>query len=472
MKRSNILWIMTDQHRFDALSCMGGLPGMTPNLDALAKEGVVFENCYTPSPVCGPARTALKSGRFPAACGAVKNWLPCHSPDWLPERLTNVGYDTGMAGKLHISPCEKSYGFRWKVLSDAPYSVYADDDKHSEYIKWLTEKRNGESLVPMFDADELAYKDDLYRFCAGSGFRTVEEHETGWTSNQFFKYLEERQKEKPFFFFLSYFGPHQPYLPPKPYDSWVSSEEIELPQSYYDDLMKDHPIFEKTARTLRERVKSELTEQQVKELLAQYYGQVKMIDESIGEVVKRLKEDGLYDDTTIIFTADHGDHLSQYGLFFKSQMYDSCCKVPLIIKPAHSHLSYRNKQVVNSLDLYGTILDIAADANWKQPDVEAGSLFELLTHKSEEKGETYSIFGADKNHALSMFRKAEWKLIRLADGNETDAVYELYNLEQNPEETENLYPKCKDAEWCKDLKQQLDDWFLIQYKRYPEKTTI
>ena len=106
---------MTDQHRFDALSCTGGLPGMTPNLDRLAQDGVLFRTCYTPSPVCGPARAALKSGCFPPGCGAVKNWRNSRDGiEWLPQRLADAGYDTGMAGKLHLFPNDRSYGFRWR----------------------------------------------------------------------------------------------------------------------------------------------------------------------------------------------------------------------------------------------------------------------------------------------------------------------------------------------------------------------
>ena len=170
-------------------------------------------------------------------------------------------------------------------------------------------------------------------------------------------------------------------MPPAPYDSWIAAEDVQLPQSYYDDLMKDHPVFERTARVLREKVKAELTEEQVKQLVAQYYGQIKMLDDSIGQAIETLKQQGLYEDTTIIFTSDHGDHMAQYGLFFKSQMYDSCCKVPLIIKPAGVCVPFRTKQVVSSLDLYGTILDLAEDKDWRKPDVEAGSLVPLDTGK-------------------------------------------------------------------------------------------
>ena len=203
--------------------------------------------------------------------------------------------------------------------------------------------------------------------------------------------------------------------------------------------MKGHPVFEATCRALRSRVETELTEYQVRRLAAQYYGQIRMIDEDIGRVLDELRRQNLYDDTMIIFTSDHGDHLGQYGLFFKGQMYDSCCRVPLIIKPAGTGRTGRTvSQVVNSLDLYGTVLDAAGDDGWKTPQTEAGSLTELLADGPEGPGEARSIVGADRNRAVCMLRRGPWKLIRLATGDSGHAVYELYDLESDPEETIDL----------------------------------
>lgn len=470
MKRPHILWIMTDQHRFDALSCTGGLPGMTPNLDRLAQDGVLFRTCYTPSPVCGPARAALKSGCFPPGCGAVKNWRNSRDGiEWLPQRLADAGYDTGMAGKLHLFPNDRSYGFRWKALSDAPYSVYAGEDKQSQYIRWLREQWHGKDPVPFFDGDESAYNTDLHRFIAGSGFRSKAEHETVWTGDRALEYLANRPADRPFFFFLSYFGPHQPYLAPSPYDRWADPDEITLPRSFYEDCMKGHPVFEATCRALRSRVETELTEYQVRRLAAQYYGQIRMIDEDIGRVLDELRRQNLYDDTMIIFTSDHGDHLGQYGLFFKGQMYDSCCRVPLIIKPAGKGQTGRTvSQVVNSLDLYGTVLDAAGDDGWKTPQTEAGSLTELLADGPEGPGEARSIVGADRNRAVCMLRRGPWKLIRLATGDSGHAVYELYDLESDPEETIDRYEDADAADVRARLQPELDDWFRVQYSRYPK----
>ena len=141
MKKPNILWIMTDQHKFSAMSSMCNIKGLTPALDKLAHAGYLFENAYTPSPVCGPARACVKTGCFPARTGVVDNWLPfSEGVKFLPQMLKDAGYETGMTGKLHFYPAEADYGFEKVWLSDAPYSVYADDDKYSAYIKWLREK--------------------------------------------------------------------------------------------------------------------------------------------------------------------------------------------------------------------------------------------------------------------------------------------------------------------------------------------
>ena len=144
--KPNIVLIMCDQFRFDRLGAMGDTIIQTPNLDALSREGFLFKNAYCPSPVCTPSRASVKTGLFPPGNGMVTNWVPFKKKvagttdinDYLlPERLRIQGYHTGMAGKLHFVPPEDKFGFDFKSLNDAPYSVYANDDKHSDYIKYI-----------------------------------------------------------------------------------------------------------------------------------------------------------------------------------------------------------------------------------------------------------------------------------------------------------------------------------------------
>ncbi len=467
--KKNILWIMTDQHKATALSCLGKIKNMTPNIDALANDGVLFTDAYTPSPVCGPARASVKSGLFPAETGAVLNWVD-FKPNlkFLPEILRENGYETGLVGKLHFFPPDKDYGFDYCQLSDAPYSVYADDDKYSKYIDWLRKEyynSKGIDPVELFDIDEAAYDDDLKKFTMGSCFRTTEQHETAWTTERSIEFLKGRNKEKPFFLYTSYFGPHQPYGPPEEYYSWISPDEIELDESYYTDFKKNAPVFELDTRKHYNHYNSSLSEQDVKELIAAYYGQLKMIDDYIGKLITHLKEEGLYENTIIVFTSDHGDHLGEHGLFFKGQMYDSCAKVPLIIKDScGKRKGERDSSVVNTLHLFATLLDYAqCDSSInRHHSISMKPLMESAN--CEWDNSTYSVIGANKNSLLCMLRQDDLKLIRLATG-ENEAVYEMYNPKEDPKEINDIWPNVKFEQVPQAMKTKLDNWFKEQYSK-------
>lgn len=473
----NILWIMADQHKATALSCLGDRAlkkDITPNLDGLAEDGILFSNAYCPSPVCGPARASMKTGKYPPATGMIKNLCPLKENNhYLPELLRGAGYETGMAGKLHLFPEDKDYGFSVRHLSDAPYSVYGDEDKYSEYIDWLRSRyfnAKGIDPVEIFDRDELAYEENLKLFMMGSCFRSEEEHEMRWTTDMTMDFLEKRNQEKPFFFYTSYFGPHQPYGVPEPFAGYYTPEDIELPDSFCREIGENPLLFQEYCGALYRHVRKSLSVTDCKELIAAYLNQVRMMDAYIGKLIHDLKDRGLYDKTMIIYSSDHGENLGEHGLFFKSQMYDSCAKVPLIIKPAHACTQHHRKEVVNTIDLFATILDVAGidqqAAVGEDPDIESRSLKGLFAPDAPGwENVTYSIVGADRDKALSMIRAGKWKLIRLAHGRE-DAVYELYNVDEDPEEVDDLYDQPGNESIVCALKEKLDAWFSRQYQNY------
>lgn len=477
----NIVMIMTDQQRFDALSCVSdGLPD-TPHLDGLAREGVRFDNAYAPSPVCAPARAAIKSGLYPPGCGVVGNWVPFHRDvPLLTHRLRAQGYETALVGKLHFVPHLGRFGFDWRALHDAPYSVYADDEVFSDYVRWLRERwaaRGKGDPVALFDADEDAFKDeDWYRFIMGSGFRTEEEHETAWCTRQAERYLDERDPAKPFFLFLSYFGPHQPFLPPEPWASLVRPQAVRLPPQF-DVSMDAHPVFAASCGPRAQRFRELFSRERYQRMVAAYYGQMSMIDQAIGQFLARLKRDGLWDNTVVIFCSDHGDRNGAYGLFFKGEMYDSCCKVPLIVRAPGAPAGRVDQHVLNTLDLYGTILDYAGDADWRQPGIEARSLAPLLAgpgaaHSEGWDNATYSIIGEDPLRNLTMLRRDHLKLIRLARGPE-EALYELYETREaspgSPAETHNVYTDPAYAAEAAAMRAELDAWWRAQSAKYPPR---
>jgi len=471
-EKPNVLMIMTDQHRFDRLSCIDDGGPRTPNIDALASEGVTFTNAYTPSPVCAPARAAIKSGMYPPGCGVVGNWVPFDGDiELMTHRLQASGYETALVGKLHFVPSLAKFGFDFRALHDAPYSVYAHDSLYSDYIHWLRQQPGWENRDPveLFDDDENAFKtDDWGRFVMGGAFRSEQEHDVAWVTRESKRYLAERDESKPFFMFTSYFGPHQPFDPPEPWRSMYAPKDVALPAQFGAD-MRENPVFAARDQGRSEKFRGMFTQQDYQRMIAAYYGQVSMIDHFVGELFDDLKERGLWDNTMVIFLSDHGDHNGAYGLFFKGQMYDSCCKVPLFIKPAIGLAEGNTRdQVVNTLDLYGTILDAADDSDWRCAGIEARTLSQLLEGDDPAwDNETYSIIGVDPNSNLSMLRRGHLKLIRGATGRDS-ALYELYDMRHEPVEVRDVFEDPSYRPERDDLVRDLDTWWARQAARYPD----
>jgi arylsulfatase A-like enzyme len=483
--KPNIIMIMCDQMRFDRFGAMGNASIITPNIDALSREGLLFKNAYCPSPVCSPSRASVKTGLFPPGNGMVTNWVPfkekvAGTTDinryLLTERLRSQGYYTGMAGKLHFVPADDQFGFDYKALSDAPYSVYANDDKHSDYVKWLRETHFKDSLtdvVGIFDRDENYFSESIYKFIMGSGWRTEEQHDIPWTVDQSMDFIENRDHEKPFFLFTSFFGPHQPYLAPAPWDTLYNPDDIALGQRFYANL-ENSPIFQMSSLggNLSKKLRAEWDERKYKEVIAAYCGQISMIDHYLGKLFNQLKEKGLWDNTWVVFLADHGDFNGAYGTFFKGEMYDVSVKVPLIIKPPYGQgLKGVREELVNTIDVYGTILDIAGDKAWRSlPEIESRSLLPFIMEKSTSgwDNEVYSIIGADPENNLCMLRLGSLKIIRKAVKG-SEAIYELYDLDNDPFETQNVYGHREYFDVGGKLRAQLDAWQEKQAERYPEE---
>ena len=483
--KPNIIMIMVDQMRFDRLGAMGDTIIKTPNIDALVNDGLLFKNTYCPSPVCAPSRASVKTGIYPPGNGMVTNWIPFKdtvagttsiNQYLLTERLKAQGYNTGMVGKLHFVPADAKFGFDFKALNDAPYSVYANDDKNSDYVKWLKQthfKRNEEDIVDIFDRDENYYPDSIYKFIMGSGWRTKGQHDIPWTAQESMSFIDNSDPNEPFFLFSSFFGPHQPYLAPAPWDQMYDPNDMVLGPRF-NTTMENSPIFNMSPfGKLSKELRANWDEQKYKEVLAAYYGQISMIDHYLGKMFDQLKQKGMWDNTWIVFLADHGDFNTAYGTFFKGEMYDVSVKIPLIIKPAagYSRKEVR-KELVNSLDVYGTLLDVAGDSDWRSlPEMESKSLFPLIqtdNTSSEWENKVYSIIGPDPEKNLCMLRSGPLKIIRKAlDKN--SAIYELYDLQKDPFETQNRFDNKEYAEIQEKLILEIDTWWKKQGEMYPKE---
>jgi len=442
--RQNVLWIMTDQHNFRALGCAPGQTAVdTPNIDHLAEQSVVFDRAYCPSPVCGPSRASMLTGLYPSATGFVGNQhsLPDDVPV-LPELLSDAGYHTALAGKLHLRPTAAPHGFDHCRRHDAMYDVYNPEEPwNSEYVRWLAGERfdgDIQAVIDRANEDERAFleRGNLYRFLLGSTWRSAEEHSNTWVADETVEYLCEH-REEPFFCLSSFFGPHQPMCAPGEYADMYDPADIELPPEF-DIPREGRPGV--TAKVDHDDLFSYYESQdwsraQYREVLAAYYGQVAMIDDCVGRILDALESEGMAEETLVVFTSDHGDHAGQFGWFGKSTMYEGAVRVPLIVRDPGSDAvaGSRSQRNVNLIDLFATILD-RCDASGPGR-THSRSLAPLLDEPDSDEWDnaTYS----ELSHSRMLVRD-DLKVIRCED-RDGRSGHELIDLTQRPYDGENYW---------------------------------
>ncbi len=465
--RPNILMVQVDQFRADCFGAAGNTVIQTPNLDKLSRESTRFERAYCPSPVCGPSRGAVFSGSYPPGSGVVKNWMPFREgTELFPRRLRKLGYETLNVGKLHFVPQSSDWGFNRNILHDAPYDVYDNDAQYSYYMKWLNEQVPDCDFLSKFNQDELEYPDgNLRQFIMGGNFLSEDLHYTPWTSREAVKLLENRDISKPFFLHVSFFSPHQPWDVPAPWNKMYRDADIPLPHLEKDALSA--PIFQKMKLDIQNRLKSQLSSRDLKDIIRGYYQNISMIDHYIGLLFNYLRDNSLWDNTCIIFFADHGEYAGQYNLFFKGDMYEPPVRVPLLIKQPGKRPPAVYSKPVSTLDLYGTVLETAGLAQWQTERTEGMSLNRVLDGKDYEgERSVFSIIGADRERVLTMLCQGGRKLIRLGCGKDSP-LYEFYNLEEDPLELQNNYPALESSAAVRAMKEELDSWTALQSGRYP-----
>ena len=239
--RPNILVICTDQHRFDALGCYGNPHIKTPNIDRLAAEGVLFERCYTPNPVCAPTRASILTGRYPRAHGLWANGVPLPKHErFFTRTLADEGYDCGLVGKLHLAACFKG---RTEPRYDDGFSFFkwAHDPTHGSpenaYHRWL--ERNHADLYAAASARGFGREGHN---AVGFDTMPVEAHYTRWVAEETISFLrapsEERSagsgaggagNRKPFFLWTNFFDPHHPFVAPQEYLDRYDPAALPLP---------------------------------------------------------------------------------------------------------------------------------------------------------------------------------------------------------------------------------------------------
>ncbi len=338
--KPNVLLIIADQHRLDALGCAGRFNISTPHIDRLAHEGVFFENAFTPCPVCAPARQSLLSGLASQSFGALWNNDFIPTPTILPNKdfhvaaLSNAGYRCGLVGKWNSSReyAPSEFGFSDHIDSHGYVELMATKYPDTTYQNgWFGEP----STIPVADS------------------------KTHWAAQKACGLMKEYESnERPWFIRVDFSDPHLPCHPSEPFASMVDPDGLE-PWDSMNDPLENKPYIQR--QQLCNWGLEGRTWDQWKYTLAMYYGMVSQIDDAVGMMLTQLDEMHKAEDTIVIYTADHGDLCGGHGMLDKHYvLYDDVTRVPLIIRyPSHTRAGHRPlEHVSNCLDLGITIGDL------------------------------------------------------------------------------------------------------------------
>ncbi|WP_276256400.1 arylsulfatase [Halomontanus rarus] len=453
-ERPNVLLITTDQHRGDSIGADPACPSdrhgdplvHTPNLNALVRDGAIFTRAYTPAPSSIPARRCLWTGKRPASVDATTY----HGREWefestLPGLLREAGYQTRLTGKTHSIPAGNHFGFEETVLHSGLSGL--EDD----YSRWLARERDG--------ADEIGHGVGRNSWDARPWHLSERDHPTNWTTDRAIEFFENRDPTRPFFHYVSYVRPHQPYDPPQVYWDMYADRDIADPpvgewaKEVYGDRVPDHPGLNAWLADLPTEV--------VRRARIGYYGSVTHVDHQLNRLLRALGRTDGGENTLVIFASDHGDMLGDHNLWRKTFAYEGSARVPLLVRFAPD-VEYESGRVIDRPvgleDVLPTVLD--ATGVDVPTSVEGSSLIDLLSDdrrtdwRSTYHGEHGPCYDPETGTQFLVDETTKY-VWHPTTGKEL-----LFDLEADPYETRNLAAEDARADelerWRDDLIDRLE----------------
>lgn len=417
LSKDNIILITTDQQRFDTIQALGNGSIFTPHLNYMVNEGIAFTRCYADCPVCIPSRTTIMTGLKGYESGILSNQSHAHlmmektiKKETLPALLTQHGFQTKAVGKMHFEPARANYGFEDMELA-------IDYMRHYDKMQNRAKPKAhglGECLIePVIS--------------------TVHENDsiTHWITERSIDFIETRDTTRPFFMWTSFTKPHPPFDPPMNY--WSLYEHIEMPEPVYgdwSDSLEETPqgflagTYENTNMHMQ-------SPDQIKAIRRAYYAMITQVDYSLGRLFASLREQGLLENTWILFTADHGEMLGDHHAAQKNLFFEGSAHVPMLILPPSGRLkdkrNHREERLTQMCDIYPTIMTIAG-IDIKAMGLSGVNLLELSDQPVER-----TFYGNTMNVHYCIMDN-EMKLIYSRQGNH----YLLFDMKSDPMEKRDL----------------------------------
>ena len=439
-KRPNIIFLMDDQHRFDALG-MINKQVITPTLDSLAKDGVFFSQAVCQAPMCVPSRNSMMLGLYPNQTGVYRNSDGLKDKEvpvkTMAEYFKEAGYETAGFGKTHWGKHKtNTRGFETRFTSE---------------IK----EKGGITMLEMNPVAKKKYDDEIAGMGPGEennlgylGFTSKleeDEHRDGWVTKQAINYIKKREDERPLFLYLSFMKPHAGHNVPKGYEDLYDVDTIKYAEQ--PNWIEDNSPHSKgvNRRDMYREYWSKASKEDWQLMTMRYYANVTWIDDMMGRTLAALKEKGLLENTLIVYTSDHGEMLGErFYKFNKYNLYDASVRIPMLLAGTALPKNLQRNSIDNlsaeNTDLLPTLLDFA-DIKQDQPLLGES----LLSSKRNES--TFAALHEREGEAAFMWRTENYKLILVLNRTKNAVNYtekdiiagEFFNLKKDPKEWNNLY---------------------------------
>jgi len=434
-KPRNVIFILTDDHRNDFMGFTGKVPWLeTPNMDKLAKEGAHFKNTFVTTSLCSPSRASILTGQYSHCHTIVDNYAP--DPGnlvYFPQYLQKVGYETAFLGKWHMG----DHG----------------DKPQPGFDHWESFKGQGIYYNPELNinGERIQYKDSTYIT------DLLTEHAIDW--------LDHRDKDKPFFMYLSHKAVHAEFEPAKRHKGRYKGKKITLPPTFDQTKNGEYQDLKWPEWVKQQRISWHGVDYMYhgnadfNEMVQKYCETLLGVDESIGSVLDYLKEHDLDESTMVIYMGDNGFSWGEHGLIDKRHFYEESVKVPFLVRCPELFKGGKTiEKMVQNIDVAPTILEMAG---LNKPEYMPGHSFTQLLKGDESNWrdrifyEYYWEYDFPMTPTVFGLRTDQYKYIRyhgVWDRNE------LYDIKNDPDEMYNLIDKPEHQELVEDLANQLYDW--------------
>ncbi len=425
MQRNNLLIVMADQLTAMALNCYGQGQAISPHIDQLANEGVVFDAAYSSSPLCTPARYAFMTGQNIARCGGYDNaaFMPATMPTFA-HYLRLMGYRTCLAGKMHFVGPDQLHGFEQRLTTDiypADFGWVPDWTQPNEridlwYHNMYSVKQAGVTAI----SNQLSYDDEV----GAQSMRAIYDH-------------ARSTDERPLCLVSSFIHPHDPYAARQAYWDLYEDIDIELPAVKRQTSPDPHSARLEKVIALDS---VDVSDDEIRTARRAYYANISYVDEWLGKLRATLQECDLLEDTTILLISDHGDMLGERGLWYKMSFHEWSCRIPLIVWNPTRFTHRRVAQPVAHVDVLPTLIDIAATGTGHAApdpiDPLCGRTLVPLCQGNDSDDPDCAVseyLAEGTGDPMLMIRSGRYKYICCASDPDL-----LFDLDDDPEELTNL----------------------------------